>query len=408
MTLTSRSAREKAGPLAGLRVIEVAGLGPVPYCGMMLSDMGAEVIMIERPGRDGTGLDVRGALERGRRYLSLDLKRPEALRILLDLVADADVLIEGFRPGVAERLGFGPEVCLERNARLVYGRVTGWGREGALAQAAGHDLNYIALSGVLHAIGTPGAKPVVPINVIGDFGGGGLLLAFGIACALQNVRGGGRGQVVDAAMIDGAASFMAPFTARRVNWGFDPMPGRSVLAGAAPYYDTYETRDGRYVAIAPIEVAFFRLLLQKLGLDEARYLSVAFPALDDDTREKRWPELKQAIAAVIRTRTRDEWSALLEGTDTCFAPVLTLFEAMDHPHNRHRETFVDIGGEMQPAPAPRFGFTPVATPHPARARGADTRKILHEAGYDEQRINSLISTGVAGVPADDGLSRGRS
>lgn len=388
----------KEGPLAGLRVIEIAGLGPVPYCGMMLSDMGAEVIMVERPGRDGTGVDARGALERGRRYLSLDLKQPESIDILLTLVERSDALIEGFRPGVAERLGFGPDTCLARNPRLVYGRVTGWGREGPLANAAGHDLNYIALSGVLHAIGTPGSKPVVPLNVIGDFGGGGLLLAFGLVSALLQARRSGRGDVVDAAMIDGAASFMAPFTERAASWGFDEQPGRGVLAGAAPYYDTYETADGRFVAVGAIEPAFFRLLLQKLGLDPEQHMSAAFPAVDAATRSQRWPLLRSEIAAVIRTRTRDEWCERLLGTDACFAPVLTLTEAMDHPHHRARGTFVQVGGELQPAPAPRFSVSRTATPQPARARGADSRAILRECGVEEARIDALAGTGVLGVP----------
>jgi len=383
-----------AGPLAGLRVIEIAGLGPVPYCGMMLSDMGAEVIMIERPGRDGTGVDVRGALERGRQYLSLDLKRPEAVEILLQLMEKSDALIEGFRPGVAERMGFGPDVCLARNPRLVFGRGTGWGREGPLAMAAGHDLNYIAIAGVLHAIGTSGGKPVVPLNVIGDFGGGGLLLAFGLVCALLNARQTGRGQVVDAAMIDGAASFMAPFTSQDTSWGFDERPGRGVLAGGAPYYDTYETADGRYVAIASIEPAFYRLLLGKLGLDEQRFMRAAFPAGDEATRTQLWPELKLELAALIRTRTRDEWSALLEGTDACFAPVLSLSEATTHPHNRARGTFVEVAGEMQPAPAPRYSATPTARPRAARRRGADTRRLLREAGIDDARIDALAAAGV--------------
>jgi alpha-methylacyl-CoA racemase len=388
------------GPLAGLKVVEIAGLGPVPYCGMLLSDMGADVVMVERPDPGATGSAPRGALERGRRYLTLDAKRPECLDILLRLIERSDALIEGFRPGVAERLGFGPDVCLARNPRLVYGRVTGWGREGPLAQAAGHDLNYIALSGLLHAIGTPGGKPVVPLNVIGDFGGGGLLLAFGLVCALLSARQTGRGQVVDAAMLDGAASFMAPFTQRDRSWGFDERPGRSLLAGAAPYYDTYETRDGGYVSVAAIEPAFHRLLVEKLGLDPARFARAAFPAYDAATRDEVWPQLKQELAALFRTRTRAEWSTLLEGSDACFAPVLPLSEAVAHPHNLARRTFVDVGGELQPAPAPRFGSTPPATPTAARPRGADTRAVLEELGLDAAEIDRLQASGALGRAAD--------
>jgi len=382
------------GPLSGLKVIEIAGLGPVPYCGMMLADAGAEVTMIERIGSDGTAVSTYTALERGRRHLAMDLKRPEAVEILLSLVEHADAMFEGFRPGVAERLGFGPDACMARNPRLVYGRVTGWGREGPLAQKAGHDINYIALTGVLHAIGTQGGKPVVPLNVIADFGGGGLLLAFGMMCALLHARATGHGQVVDAAMIDGAASFMAPFTGPGAEWGFDERPGMGVLAGAPPYYDTYETADNRFLAIGSLEPVFYSRLLRAMQLDEERFLRGAFPALDAVVRGEIWPELKRELAAVIKTRTRDEWCAILADVDACCTPVLTLGEAMGHPHHRARGTFVDVGGAIQPGPAPRFGGTPAGAPLPPRRRGEDTRDVLRESGLAEQRIDALIAAGV--------------
>lgn len=393
------SSKPGQGPLAGVRVIEIAGLGPVPYCGMMLADMGAEVIMVERPEPVATGQGPRSAMERSRRYLCLDLKNPAGREVLLQLVARSDALIEGFRPGVAERLGIGPADCLQRNPRLVYGRVTGWGREGPLAAAAGHDLNYLALSGLLHTIGRVGEKPVPPLNVVGDFGGGGLLLAFGVVCALLQARVSGRGQVVDAAMVDGAASFMAPFIGGEA-WGFDERPGRGLLAGAAHYYDTYETRDGGFVSVAAIEPQFYALLIERLGLDAARFAVAGFPALDAATRGERWPALKQELAVLFRSRTRAEWCQLLEGTDACFAPVLALSEALRHPHNLARSTYVDVDGRPQPAPAPRFSGTPPAAPSAARPPGADTRALLAELGMDDEQLIALRQSGALGQAFD--------
>jgi alpha-methylacyl-CoA racemase len=349
-----------AGPLAGLRIIEVAGLGAGPYCGMMLADMGAEVVRIERMPL----LPIRSALpdplSRSRRSVALDLRKPAGVEVLLRLADEADALFEGFRPGVAERLGFGPEVCLERNARLVYGRMTGWGQDGPLAHAAGHDINYIALAGALHSIGPTGGKPVPPLNLVGDFGGGGLLLAFGMLCALLERERSGKGQVVDAAMLDGAASMMAMFCGFRAMGLFEDATGSNLLGGAAHFYDTYETADGRFVSIASIEPEFYERLIDRLGLDRERFAPHGFRLGPMDTR--RWPELKAELAEVFRSRTRDEWCELLEGTDACFAPVLGLSEAPAHPHNAARGTFVEIDGVVQNAPAPRFSRSRTGMP----------------------------------------------
>ena len=378
------------GPLAGIRVIELAGLGAAPYAGMMLADMGAEVIRVERLPLPPAFPDV---LARSRRSVGLDLKQAAGLAALLRLVDGADVLIEGFRPGVAERLGCGPDACRERNERLVYGRMTGWGQTGPLASAAGHDLNYIALSGALHAIGAPGGKPVPPLNLVGDFGGG-LLLAFGVVCALQERGRSGRGQVIDAAMLDAAASFMGMFCGFRAFGAFEEGPGESMLAGAAHYYDTYETADGGYVAVAAIEPQFYRLLVEKLGLDPDRFLPHGFRGPADDAERAAWTELKTELAAVFRERTRAEWSELLEGTDACFAPVLSLSEAPSHPHNAARGTYVEVAGISQNAPAPRFSRTPPDAPRPSVRPGVDTRAVLAEAGYTESELAALAADGV--------------
>jgi alpha-methylacyl-CoA racemase len=384
------------GPLAGVRVIELAGLGAAPYAGMMLADMGAEVIRVERKPPPPAIPDV---LARGRRSIVLDLKQAAGVDVLMRLVEQADALIEGFRPGVTERLGCGPADCQHRNPRLVYGRMTGWGQEGPLAGAAGHDLNYIALSGALHAIGTAGGKPVPPLNLVGDFGGG-LLLAFGVVCALQERTRSGVGQIVDAAMLDAAASFMGMFCGFRAFGAFDEGPGESPLAGAAHFYDTYETADGRYVALAPLEPQFYRLLVDKLGLDPDRFLPHGFRGPATDEERVVWAELKAELATVFRQRTRDEWCELLEGSDACFAPVLGLGEAPDHPHNAARGTFVDIDGIPQNAPAPRFSRTAAGTPTPARPAGADTHDVLAAAGYTEQERAGLAADGVIPTAAD--------
>ena len=342
------------GPLQGIRAIELAGIGPGPFCGMMLSDMGAEVICIERIGARRRRRDV---LARNRRSIAVDLKRPQGVELVLELVATADALFEGFRPGVAERLGLGPEDCMARNERLVYGRVTGWGQDGPLAHAAGHDINYIALAGALHAIGERGGKPVVPLNLIGDFGGGGMLLAFGLVCALLEASRSGKGQVVDAAMVDGTAALMALFFSL-AGRGFTDRRGENLLDGGAPFYNTYQTRDGKHIAIGAIEPRFHAELLRLAGL-EAEQFGARMDAAN-------WADAKDALAAVFETRTRDEWCALLEGSDACFAPVLSLFEAPQHPHNRQRGTFVrDRRRNAAGAAPPRFSRSRAAISHAA-------------------------------------------
>jgi alpha-methylacyl-CoA racemase len=380
------------GPLADLRIIEVAGLGAGPYCGMMLADMGAEVVRIERMPLLPLRSALPDPLSRGRRSVALDLRKPAGVEALLRLVDGADALFEAFRPGVAERLGFGPEPCLERNPRLVYGRMTGWGQQGPLARAAGHDLNYIALSGALHSIGPKGGKPVPPLNLVGDFGGGGLLLAFGMVCALLERERSGRGQVVDAAMLDGAVSMMAMFMGFRAMGMFDEAPGASLLGGAAHFYDTYATADGKFVAVAPLEPEFYGEFLERVGLDRDRFLphGFRFGRMDDS----RWDELKAELAALFKTRSRDEWCALLEGTDACFAPVLALSEAPAHPHNEARGTFMEIDGVVQNAPAPRFSRSAPGRPDGPRVQGADTRLVLQQVGYDDDALAALAAAGV--------------
>jgi len=378
------------GPLKNIRVIELAGLGAAPYAGMMLADMGAEVIRVERmPPPD----PIPDVLARGRRSIALDLKQQGGVETLLALTESADVLIEGFRPGVAERLGVGPDACMTRNPRLVYGRMTGWGQEGPLSRTAGHDLNYIALSGALMAIGPIGGKPVPPLNLIGDFGGG-LLLCFGIACALLERGGSGRGQVVDAAMLDAATSFMGMFCGFRAMGAFDDRPGRSMLGGAAHFYDTYETADGGFVAVACIEPGFYRNLIELLGLDPAEFLPHGFHGLGRGQDPEAWAALKGRLAEIFRGRARDEWVALFEGSDACVSPVLGLGEAPGYPHNAARGTFVAVDGIMQNAPAPRFSRTPAETPHPPPEPGADTEAVLREAGFDDERLRSLEDRGV--------------
>ncbi|GAA0753274.1 CoA transferase [Ideonella azotifigens] len=340
-----------AGPLSGLKVVEFAGLGPAPFCAMLLADMGADVLRITRPGVPVVPTDIT---TRSRAQLALDLRSAPGIEAALALVDQADALIEGFRPGVMERLGLGPELCLARNARLVYGRMTGWGQHGPLAHAAGHDLNYIAISGALHAIGRAGEKPVPPLNYVGDFGGGAMLLAVGLLAALNEAQRSGRGQVVDAAMTDGAAllsAFMYSYTARG-EWS--NQRGSNMLDGGAPFYDSYACADGKFVAIGAIEPQFYAELRQRCGMTD-----VVFDAQLDVAQ---WPAQKAQMAALFATRTRDEWCALLEGTDACFAPVLDWDEAPQHRHNQARQTFVDLDGLTQPAPAPRFSRTPSRPP----------------------------------------------
>lgn len=338
------------GPLTGIRVVEFEGIGPAPYCGMLLSDLGAEVVRIARPHVERGPLipkSGREAIDRGRRVVTLDLKSAAGRDDALALLARADALIEGLRPGVMERLRLGPEEVLGRNPRLVYGRITGWGQEGPWARAAGHDLNYIALSGALAAMGEPGRPPVPPLNLVGDYGGGGLFAAFGIVSALLHAGRTGKGQVVDAAMIDGAASQMTMIYGMLASGAWEPVRGRNLLDGGAPFYRCYECADGRYLAIGAIEPQFFRAMMNGLGLD---------PDARDQADRDGWPALAAEIAAAVARKSRDEWAALFDGTDACVAPVLTMAEAPDHPHNRARAAFSD--GPPQPAPAPRFSATP--------------------------------------------------
>ena len=371
------------GPLQGFRVIELAGIGPGPFCGMMLSDMGAEVIRVDRVGSSGRrGRDV---LARNRRSVAVDLKQPEGVEIVLKLVETADALFEGFRPGVTERLGLGPDDCLARNGKLVYGRMTGWGQEGPIAQAAGHDINYIGLAGALHAIGEAGGKPVPPLNLIGDFGGGGMLLAYGLVCGMLEASRSGKGQVVDAAMVDGAASLMAMFFSQ-VGRGFKDRRGENMLDGGTHFYNTYETKDGKYVCVGSIEPQFYAELVEKSGVDANQFS----PQMDAD----RWLGCKAELAAAFKTKTRDEWCEIMEGSDVCFAPVLSILEAPHHPHNKHRNTFVEVDGVVQPAPTPRFSRTEAAIPQPARIPGEDTRDVLADIGLAAADISALEERGV--------------
>jgi alpha-methylacyl-CoA racemase len=375
------------GPLAGIRVVEVASIGPGPFCGMMLADMGAEVLSVERSVRP---TEPHDPLQRNRHRIAFDLKSAVGRDALLTLLEGADVVLEGARPGVAERLGFGPDVCLKRNPRLVYGRMTGWGQTGPLAAAAGHDINYIALSGALHAIGRRGEKPTPPLNLVGDFGGGGMLLAFGVVCALLERQRSGKGQVVDAAMVDGSIALMAMFIGMQHRGVPADLVGSHFLSGGAHYYDTYETSDGRFIAIGALEPQFYAELIARAGLD-AEVLADA-GMLGARGRDPRvWSELKQRMAIVFRQRTRDEWCALLEGTDACFAPVLTLSEAPAHPHNRERNAFVDVAGKLQNAPAPRFSRTPPATPRPSVQGKAEIQSLLEGWGYSAARVQTILA-----------------
>lgn len=370
-----------AGPLAGLRVVEMAGIGPGPFCAMLLADLGAEVIRIDRPGaRLPVNHDV---LLRGRAVeLVLDLRQPQALADVLALIERADVLIEGFRPGVMEKLGLDPDVCLARNPRLVYGRMTGWGQSGPLAHAAGHDLNYIALSGALHAIGRAGEKPVVPLNYIGDFGGGAMLLAVGILAALHERRQSGQGQAIDAAMTDGAALLSSMMYSMHGAGQWNNDRGTNLLDGAAHFYDTYACADGRWVAVGAIEPQFYALLRERCGLaDDADF--------DAQMDAAQWPRLKDKLAQVFRQRTRDEWCTLLEGSDACFAPVLDWDEAPRHAHNVARRTFIEIDGKVQPAPAPRFSRSQTA---PSGAPTRDTGAVLQRWGMDATIANRLTAS----------------
>jgi alpha-methylacyl-CoA racemase len=376
------------GPLSGIKVIEIAGIGPGPYGAMLLADLGADVIRIDRSGNVLGGdpaTPPADLLARGRRSVGVDLKHPDGVATVLDLVAGADALIEGFRPGVMERLGLGPDVCLERNPKLVYGRMTGWGQEGPYAPTAGHDINYIALAGALEPLGRAGEQPTPPINLVGDFGGGGMLLAFGVCAALLEAGRSGQGQVIDAAMVDGAASLMT------MTWSFRHMGiwnderGTNMLDTGAHFYDTYETADAKWVSIGSIEPQFYAELLRLTGLEGEQ-----LPSQHD---RRHWGELKERLAAIFKTKTRDEWCEIMEGTDVCFAPVLTMAEAPEHPHIAQRSTFTEVAGLTQPAPAPRFSRTPGSIERPPPHAGQHTDEVLADFGIDAERVAALRESG---------------
>jgi alpha-methylacyl-CoA racemase len=348
---------------------------------MMLSDMGAKVIRIERKGHQALTDPKYDVMVRNRRSIGIDLRKKEGAAAALKIVEQVDALQEGFRPGVMEKLGLGPDVCLEQNPRLVYGRMTGWGQEGPLSHAAGHDINYISLCGALHTFGRRGQKPVAPLNLVGDFGGGGMLLAFGMVCALFEAQTSGRGQVVDAAMVDGSAALMAMIYGLKASGLWADERGVNLLDGGAHFYDTYETADGKFISVGSIEPQFYELLLQLAGIDELDFKN----QLD----QKKWPILKERTAAIFKSKTRDQWCEIMEGTDICFAPVLSLDEAPDHPHNRARKTFIEIDGVLQPAPAPRFSRTHPEEPKPPPKPGEHTVEVLDDFGFSAEEIDAL-------------------
>jgi len=377
------------GPLSGLKILEFEAIGPGPFCGMMLADMGADVLLIDRPDdpRLGFGRDRWfDVMMRGRRSATLDLKSKRGVDAALELAGKADAIIEGFRPGVMERLGLGPDAVLKKNPRLVYGRMTGWGQDGPLAPRAGHDINYIALTGVLHAIGRAGSAPVPPLNLVGDFGGGGMLLAFGIACALVEAQRSGKGQVVDAAMVDGASLLATMFSGMLAGNRWSEVRGENVLDTGAPWYDTYETKDGKYVAIGSIEPKFYDDLLLRLGLQASD-----LPKQHD---RKGWPALRKTFAGKFLERTRDDWCKVFDGSDACFAPVLTFSEAQAHPHNVARKTYTRSGKVDQPAPAPRFSRTPGKIRREPPERGQGGKEALKDWGFSENEISSLEEKGL--------------
>jgi alpha-methylacyl-CoA racemase len=388
-----------SGPLHGVKIVELAGIGPGPFAGMMLADMGAEVVRIDRTDAAGHDPDqVRfDVLGRGRRSVAVDLKHPEGREVVLRLVERANALIEGFRPGVTERLGIGPVDCLGRNPRLVYGRMTGWGQDGPMAQAAGRDINYVALSGTLAMIGRHGEPPVPPLTLVGDFGGGGMLLAFGVACALLETASSGRGQVVDAAMLDGAALLAAMFQGMRASGAWAGERGTNLLDSGAFFYEVYETADGGFVSFGSLDPKSYELMVTLTGLADSGDAG----ALPDQGDRSAWPSSKERLAALVKTRTRDEWCRLLEGTDACFAPVLEPGEAPLHPHNRQRATFVEVDGVSQAAPAPRFSRTATSTPRPPAVGGQHTEEVLVEWGFSTGEVRGLREVGAV-APAGPG------
>lgn len=368
------------GPLNGIKIIEIASIGPGPFCAMMLSDLGAEVVRVDRKSSAGAGTKF-DILNRGRRSIAVDLKNPDGVETVLRLVDQADAVMEGFRPGVMERLGLGPDICLGRNPKLVYGRMTGWGQEGPLAHAAGHDINYISLSGALHCIGRAGERPVPPLNIVGDFGGGGMMLALGITCALLEVHKSGKGQVVDAAMTDGSAALIAMVFALKGMGIWNNDRGTNMLDTGSHFYDTYECADGKWISIGSIEPQFYALLLEKCEITDPQFQF----QMDRD----QWPELNAKIEDIIKTKSRAQWCEIMEGSDVCFAPVLDLDEATQHPHNVARGTFIEIDGVVQPAPTPRFSRTPSSQPGPPPTVGQHTEEVLSEWGFSDEDVSAL-------------------
>ncbi len=375
------------GPLSGVKIVEIAGIGPGPFAAMMLSDMGADVLRVDRAQQVGTDFSAinKEVLNRGRRSIGVDLKQPEGVETVMRLVEQADALVEGFRPGVAERLGIGPDACLARNPKLVFGRMTGWGQEGPSAQAAGHDINYIALAGALAHFGRAGGKPTPPINLVGDFGGGAMFLAFGVVCGILEARASGTGQVIDAAMVDGAAVLMTMMWGLRSLGFWDDALGTNVLDTGAPFYDTYETADGKFVSLGALEPQFYAELLARTGLDDA--------GLSAQMDKAGWPLMRERLTELFKTKTRDEWCEILEHSDACFAPVLPMGEAAGHPHLEERGTIVEEYGVQQPAPAPRFSRTPGAIQRPPAWPGQHTDAALADWGFTADELAVLRATG---------------
>lgn len=372
------------GPLAGVRVVEMAGIGPAPFCAMLLSDLGAEVIRVDRLDKAGTG-SQKDVVNRGRRSIALNFKSPAGKQTLLRLLDRADVLLEGFRPGVMERQGLGPEECSARNPKLVYGRMTGWGQSGPLATTAGHDINYIALSGALHAMGRADQPPSPPLNLVGDYGGGGMLLAVGVMAALFEAKSSGKGQVVDAAMTDGSALLMSFFYGLHATGQWQNKRESNVIDGAAHFYRSYECSDGKFLAVGPLEPQFYQLLLDKCGIEDEAYAQQNDPS--------QWPQLSEKLAALFKTKSRDQWCELLEGSDSCIAPVLDLEEAPRHPHNQARATFITHNGVVQPAPAPRFSRSEAVIQRPPPRAGEHSASILKDWGFNQDEIEGLLAHG---------------
>jgi alpha-methylacyl-CoA racemase len=379
-----------SGPLENLRVVEIASIGPGPFAAMLLADMGADVLRVDRiPGAGKVTSPRFDPIRRGRRSVAIDLQQPEGAAAVLRLVEKADILIEGFRPGVAERLGIGPEPALARNPQLVYGRMTGWGQEGPYAAFAGHDINYIAVAGALEPIGRVGQAPLPPLNLVADYGGGGMLLAFGVMCAVHEARRSGKGQVVDAAMVDGAALLMTAMYGRLARGEWRAERGTNILDTGAHFYEVYETADHRYMAVGAVEPQFYKKLTELLGV-------ATDPALPAQMDREHWPVAKEIFAAAFRTRTRDEWCTHFQGTDVCVAPVLTMAEAISDPHNQVRQTFVEQMGHPQPAPAPRFSRTPASLNRPPPTPGEHTNEVLREWGFADSEILSLRAQNTIG------------